>query len=197
MIRLIKVCPAFNKPNILCCLLKKHGPKYQCMHWLTRPSSPDSAEVTARSFPFASNALISMPKWLSGCLSHNCNSCFMLMCCQEFVRAFTVNFLGSYSWVVAPFRQRPQVRYLDEDCGWLLSWSEVNPEQGLEDAFRHNLWAQWEHATLWHSLKMGDGLSCNVLNLLRPCTPFSPYILRKWNVQKNVFRPGGPLPCRV
>ncbi len=90
-----------------------------------------------------------------------------------------INFLGSYSWVVAPFRQRPQVRYLDEDCGWLLSWSEIDPEQGLEDAFRHNLWAQWEHATLRHSLKMGYGLSCNVLNLLRPCTHFSPYIRRK------------------
>ncbi len=112
-----------------------------------------------------------------------------------------INFLGSYSWVVAPFRQRPQVRYLDEDCGWLLSWSEIDPEQGLEDAFRHNLWAQWEHATLRHSLKMGDGLSCNVLSLLRPCTPFSTLHSHKIKcAKKNVFTkicPGGPLPCRV
>lgn len=83
-----------------------------------------------------------------------------------------IDFLCAYSWVAVSFRRRLQMRYLDEDRGWLLSWSEIDPEQGLQDAVRQNLWAQWEHATLRHPLKMGDGLRCKVLSLLRPCRPF-------------------------
>lgn len=95
-----------------------------------------------------------------------------------------INFLCTYSWVAVPFRRRLQVRYLDEDRGWLLSWSEIDPEQGLQDAVGQNLWAQWEHATLRHPVKMGDGLRCKVLCLLRPCTPFSVHTLRKKKISK-------------
>lgn len=56
---------------------------------LTSPSSPASAEVTAKSFPFASYAFISMPQLVSGCLNHTVSTCFTSILCQDVTPAFT------------------------------------------------------------------------------------------------------------
>lgn len=56
---------------------------------LTSPSSPGAVEVTARSLPLESNALISMPQLVSGCRSHTLNTCLTSMLCQELTPAFT------------------------------------------------------------------------------------------------------------
>lgn len=56
---------------------------------LTSPSSPGSAEVTAKSFPFASYAFISMPQLVSGCLNHTVSTCFTSILCQDVTPAFT------------------------------------------------------------------------------------------------------------
>lgn len=49
---------------------------------LTSPSSPGPGKVTARSCPFSSKALSSMPKLDSGCLSQFCNTVFTSILCQ-------------------------------------------------------------------------------------------------------------------
>lgn len=56
---------------------------------LTSPSSPASAEVTAKSFPFASYAFISIPQLVSGCLNHTVSTCFTSILCQDVTPAFT------------------------------------------------------------------------------------------------------------
>lgn len=56
---------------------------------LTSPSSPASAEVTAKSFPFASYAFISMPQLVSGCLNHTESTCFTSILCQDVTPALT------------------------------------------------------------------------------------------------------------
>lgn len=59
---------------------------------LTSPSSPGPGKVTARSWPFSSKALISMPKLDSGCLSQFCNTVFTSMLCQIPVPGFMSSF---------------------------------------------------------------------------------------------------------
>lgn len=56
---------------------------------LTRPSSPGTVEVTARSFPLESKALISMPQLVSGCRNHTLSTCLTSMLCHELAPAFT------------------------------------------------------------------------------------------------------------
>lgn len=62
---------------------------YEIKIQLTSPSSPGSAEVTAKSFPLESKALISMPQLVSGCRSHTLNTCLTSILCQELTPALT------------------------------------------------------------------------------------------------------------
>lgn len=56
---------------------------------LTSPSSPGSAEVTTKSFPLESKALISMPQLVSGCRSHTVSTCLTSILCHEPTPALT------------------------------------------------------------------------------------------------------------
>lgn len=49
---------------------------------LTSPSSPGRSEVTARSLPLSSKALMSIPQLVWGCLNQFCNTCLKSMLCQ-------------------------------------------------------------------------------------------------------------------
>lgn len=49
---------------------------------LTSPSSPGLSEVTARSLPLSSKALMSIPQLVCGCLNQFCSTCLKSMLCQ-------------------------------------------------------------------------------------------------------------------
>lgn len=49
---------------------------------LTSPSSPGLSEVTARSLPLSSKALMLMPQLVWGCLNQFCSTCLKSILCQ-------------------------------------------------------------------------------------------------------------------
>lgn len=58
-----------------------HPPKTG-LRVLTSPSSPGRSEVTARSLPLSSKALMSIPQLVCGCLNQFCNTCLKSILCQ-------------------------------------------------------------------------------------------------------------------